>query len=150
MTILESDLTLKEGQAREDYWRQWYERHGYTILNRSATGIGRGSIGAIGRGKWNRRTCREEALKYKSASEFEANSSGAYAAALRNGWLKDYTWFAILHKGWDEQTCYTEAHKYKTRWEFCKGCRGAYLKSLKTGWINDYTWLKCRQKLRHN
>ena len=145
MTILESDLTLEEGLEREDYWRKWYEQHGYTMLNRIATGVGKGSLGAIGQGKWNRRTCREEALKYKSASEFEVNSSGAYAAALRNGWLKDYTWFAVLKKGWDKETCLKEAKKYKTRGDFCNGCNGAYIKSLKEGWIDEFTWLHSRQ-----
>ncbi len=145
MMILEPELTLEEGQAREDYWRKWYEQHGYTMLNRSATGIGKGSLGAIGQGKWNRKTCRKEALKYKSASEFEANSSGAYAAALRNGWIKDYPWFAILKKDWNKQTCHEEAKKYQTRWEFFNGSRGAYIKALRTGWINEYTWLKTRQ-----
>ena len=146
MTILESNLTLEEGQAREDYWRRWYSEQGYTMLNRIATGIGKGSLGAIGQGKWNRRTCKEEALKYKSSSEFETGSSGAYAAALRNGWLKDYIWFAVLQQEWDEQTCYIEARKYKTRGEFSKGCNGAYVKALKTGWINDYTWLSSRKQ----
>ena len=147
MTILESNLTLEEGQAREDYWRKWYKKHGYTMLNRIATGIGKGSLGAIGQGKWNRRTCREEALKYKTATEFEKNSSGAYAAALRNNWLKDYTWFAVLLHNWDKQTCYNEAKKYCTRGDFYKGCRGAYIKALKTGWIEEYTWLKSRQNV---
>ena len=147
MTILESNLTLEEGQAREDYWRKWYEKHGYTMLNRIATGIGKGSLGAIGQGKWNRRTCREEALKYKTATEFEKNSSGAYAAALRNDWLKEYTWFAVLKHEWDKQTCYNEARKYHSRGEFQKGCNGAYIKALKTGWIEEYTWLKSRQKV---
>ena len=146
MTILESNLTLEEGQAREDYWRKWYEKHGYTMLNRIATGIGKGSLGAIGQGKWNRRTCREEALKYKTATEFEKNSSGAYAAALRNDWLKEYTWF-MIRNNWDKQTCYNEAKKYKTRGDFCKGCRGAYIKSLNEGWIEEYTWLKSRQNV---
>lgn len=147
MTILESNLTLEEGQDREDYWRKWYEQKGYTMLNRSATGIGKGSLGTIGQGKWTRKTCREEALKYNTATEFEKNSSGAYAAALRNGWLKDYIWFTILHKKWDKETCYNEAKKYNTRFEFFNGCRGAYIKSLKTGWIKDYAWLKSRQNV---
>ena len=145
MTILESDLTLEEGLEREDYWRNWYEQHGYTMLNRIATGVGKGSLGAIGQGKWNRRTCREEALKYKSASEFEVNSSGAYAAALRNGWLKEYTWFAVLKKEWDKETCLKEAKKYKTRGDFRNECNGAYIKSLKKGWIDEFTWLHSRQ-----
>ena len=145
MQILESSLTLEEGQAREDFWRKWYEQQGYTMLNRIATGVGKGSLGAIGHGKWNRKTCREEAMKYKSASEFEVKSSGAYAAALRNGWLKDYSWFAVLKQEWDKQTCFTEAKKYKTRVDFFNGSRGAYIKALKTGWIDEYTWLHSRQ-----
>ena len=70
MTILETNLTLEEGLDREDYWRRWYEQQGYTMLNRLATGIGKGSLGAIGQGKWNRKSCYEEAKKYKSATEF--------------------------------------------------------------------------------
>lgn len=145
MQILESNLTLEEGQAREDYWRNWYEQQGYTMLNRIATGVGKGSLGAIGQGKWNKRTCYEEAKKYKTSSEFEYGSSGAYSAARINGWLNDYTWFAVLKQEWNEQTCFNEAKKYKTRGEFYKGSRGAYMKALKTGWINEYTWLSSRQ-----
>ena len=145
MKIIETNLTLEEGQDREDYWRKWFEQQGYTMLNRIATGKGKGSLGGISHGKWNRKTCREEALKYNSASEFEVNSSGAYAAALRNGWLKDYSWFAVLKREWDKETCLKEAQKYKTRGDFCKGCFGAYNKSLKEGWIDEFTWLRSRQ-----
>ena len=145
MKIIETNLTLEEGLDREDYWRKWYEQQGYTMLNRIATGKGKGSLGGISHGKWNRKTCREEALKYKSSSEFEVNSSGAYAAALRNGWLKDYSWFAVLKREWDKETCLKEAQKYKTRGDFSKGCFGAYNKALKEGWINEFTWLSSRQ-----
>ena len=145
MKIIETNLTLEEGQDREDYWRKWYEQQGYTMLNRVATGKGKGSLGGISHGKWNRRTCREEALKYKSASEFEVNSSGAYAAALRNGWLKEYSWFAVLKREWDKETCIREAKRYKTRGDFFNGCRGAYIKSLREGWIGEFTWLHSRQ-----
>lgn len=145
MKIIETNLTLHEGQDREDYWRKWYESKGYFMLNKIATGIGKGSLGAIGHGKWNRKTCADEAKKYKSLTEFEVNSSGAYAAALRNGWLKDYVWFATLKRYWNEQTCYREAKKCKTRGEFYKKCSGAYIKSLKMGWMNKYTWLLSRQ-----
>lgn len=145
MKILEYNLTLEEGLEREDYWRQWYEQQGYAMLNRGATGIGKGSLGGISHGKWNRKTCREEALKYKSSSEFESGCPSAYSAARINGWLKDYTWFAVLKQEWNEQTCFNEAKKYKTRYDFYNGSRGAYIKALKTGWINKYTWLRSRQ-----
>lgn len=145
MQILESNLTLEEGQAREDYWRKWYEQQGYTMLNRIATGVGKGSLGAIGQGKWNRRTCHKEAKKYKTLTEFEYGSSGAYAAAQRNDWIKDYSWFVVLKQNWSKERCYSEAKKYATRGAFCNGCFGAYKKSLKEGWINEYTWLRSRQ-----
>ena len=145
MKIIESGLTLEEGLDREDFWGKWYEQQGYTMLNRIATGKGKGSLGGISHGKWNRKTCREEALKYKSSSEFEINSSGAYAAALRNGWLKDFSWFVVLKREWDKETCLKEAKSYKTRSAFSKGCRGAYIKSLREGWIDEFTWLRTRQ-----
>lgn len=147
MTILETNLTLEEGLDREDYWRNWYEEHGYTMLNRLATGIGKGSLGAISHGKWNRSSCYREALKYKSASEFEKANGSAYDAARRNDWIKEYTWFDVLWKAkWDRQTCYTEAMKYKTRGEFQKECPGAYNKALREKWLDDYGWMSIRQQ----
>ena len=146
MKIIESNLTLEEGLDREDYWRKWYEQQGYTMLNRLATGIGKGSLGYISHGKWNRKTCFEEAKKYKSASEFGNANGSAYDAARRNGWIKDYTWFDVLwEKKWDKKTCYEEAKKYKTRGEFQNNCRGGYRKAWKMGWLDEYTWLKSRQ-----
>lgn len=147
MKILESNLTLEEGLDREDYWRKWYEQQGYTMLNRLATGIGKGSLGGISHGKWNKKTCFKEAQKYKSAHEFEEANGSAYDAARRNGWVKDYTWFIKLWEPkWDKETCYKEAQKYKTRTEFQKGSAGAYNKALRRGWIEDYDWMPSRQQ----
>ena len=147
MKILESNLTLEEGLDREDFWRRWYEDHGYTMLNRLATGIGKGSLGGISHGKWNKKTCFEEAQKYKSASEFGKANGSAYDAARRNGWIKDYTWFEVLWEPkWDKEACYKEAKKYKTRTEFQKGCASAYKKALERGWIEDYDWMPPRQQ----
>ena len=41
-------------------------------------------------GYWTFKTCMEESKKYKSRSEFQKGSSGAYKVALRNGWLDDF------------------------------------------------------------
>lgn len=147
MKILESNLTLEKGLDREDYWRRWYEDHGYTMLNRLATGIGKGSLGGISHGKWNRKTCYTEAKKYKSASEFEKANGSAYDAARRNGWIKDYTWFDVLWKAkWDKESCYKEAKKYKTRAEFYQNSAGAYKKALEKEWIEEYDWMPSRQQ----
>ncbi len=146
MQIIETNLTLEEGLDREDYWRNWYEQHGYTMLNRLATGIGKGSLGGISHGKWNHKTCFKEAQKYRSASEFEKLSPSAYSASRINGWLSEYVWFDVLWEAkWDEQTCYNEAKKFKSRGAFANGCKGAYKKALEKGWIEDYTWLSSRQ-----
>ena len=148
MKILESNLTLEEGLDREDYWRKWYEKQGYTMLNRSATGIGKGSLGGISHGKWNRKTCYEEAKKYNSASEFERENASAYSAARINGWVKDYTWFDVLwEKKWDKDTCIKEAKKYKTRGEFQKNCKGGYRKAWEMGWLDEFDWLDSRQSV---
>ena len=146
MEILESQLTLKEGQERENYWIEWYRNQGYTILNKATTGIGKGSLGAISKGKWNKKACYREALKYKSSSDLEKGSPGAYGAARRNDWLKDYDWFEKRWEPkWDRETCYAEAKKYNTRGDFKKGCEGAYNKALKERWLKDYEWMPVRQ-----
>ena len=147
MTILETNLTLEEGLDREDYWRNWYEKQGYTMLNRSATGIGKGSLGGISHGKWNRNTCYKEAQKYKSCREFEKANGSAYDAARRNGWIKDYNWFEVLWEPkWDKNSCYQEAKKYKTRGEFMKGSPSAYNIAHRRKWIENYDWLETRIK----
>jgi len=146
MIILESNLTLEEGLDREDFWRKWYEDHGYTMLNRLATGIGKGSLGGISHGKWNRKSCYEEAKKYNSASEFGKANGSAYDAARRNGWIEDYNWFDVLwEKKWDKESCFEEAKKYKTRSEFQKACGGAYNKACRMGWLDNYDWMPSRK-----
>lgn len=42
--------------------------------------------------KWTKEKCYEEAKKYTCKQEFHKGSSGAYTAALNNGWLVEYTW----------------------------------------------------------
>lgn len=41
---------------------------------------------------WTEEKCREEALKYKSSSEFRKGNKSAYKASIRYKWLKDYKW----------------------------------------------------------
>ena len=43
------------------------------------------------KGTWdNKDRCKEEALKYKTKSEFKKFSAGAYSAAYKNGWLDEF------------------------------------------------------------
>ncbi len=94
---------------------------------------------------WNRETCQEEALKYKSRVEFQEKCGSAYVVANKNGWLNDYTWFerpVIHNKKWNSETCLKEARKYNSKAEFRRNCSGAYNVAYKYGWLYDYSWLE--------
>ena len=51
-----------------------------------------GSIGSLGKGKWNYKTCIVEAKKYNTLKDSLNNSKGAYLKALKNKWIADYVW----------------------------------------------------------
>ncbi len=143
MTILESGLTLLEGLDKEDYYRQKYHNEGWNVLNVAKTGRKSGSLGGLGSGKWNYKSCYKEALKYKTLKEFRKKSPSAYNVVCKNGWQDDYVWLkTIPHKAgyWSYEKCYEEAKKYKTRTQFQKGSGSAYDKALKENWLDDYVW----------
>ena len=101
---------------------------------------------SMGRTKWTKDKCYEEAKKYKTRTEFMTKSAGAYASAKRNGWLDDYIWIsARVTKPagyWDKEHCYEEAKKYKSIKEFQRKGKSAYDASKKNGWFDEYDWFK--------
>lgn len=143
MTILESGLTIIEGLDREDYYRNKYQNEGWNVLNIAKTGKKSGSIGGLGSGKWNYKSCYKEAQKYNTLKEFRKNSAATYHVVLKNGWLNDYKWLkTVTNKAnyWTYEMCYKEAQLYKTRTQFQKENRAAYNKALKENWLDDYVW----------
>ena len=149
MKILEADLTLKEGTEKEGYYVEYYRNNGWDVLNRTKTG----GIGLLFRNKWSKRTCREEAKKYKTRGEFAKLCAGAYDVARRNGWLDSYTWFEDLQKPngyWDNyDKCYNAAQGCKNRADFAKRYNRAYVIAKTNGWIKDYVWLN-KKRVAHN
>ena len=91
--IIEDKLTLEESLIKEDFWKNYYKKKGYNILNIAKTGIGSGSIGRIGWGKWYRKSVFEEARKYQTRNEFKKGCKSAYYVAIRKGWLDEMDWF---------------------------------------------------------
>lgn len=93
---------------------------------------------------WNEDTCREEAKKYTSKTEFQKSSGGAYNVSLRNNWIDDYYWFKKIqrkpNKYWNYERCYNEAEKYSSKDEFQKGNASAYNSSKRNNWLDDYDW----------
>jgi predicted GIY-YIG superfamily endonuclease len=97
----------------------------------------------MGKLKWTKDVCFEEAKKYTSRYEFQLKCCGAYTASLHKGWLDNYTWFTSKQKPsgyWNYETCLEEAKKYTTRRDYRRNSGGAYGVSLKNGWLGDYTW----------
>lgn len=142
---LEDNLTIKEGVEKECFWINKYREQGWQVLNKAKGG----SIGGIGKGKtkFTYDICYEQARLCKTRTEFKNCGNNAYRVALRNGWIKDYTWFvdgkivgADKRRKYDYQTCYEEASKYNTITEFEKGSHGACIAARTNGWMKDYTW----------
>lgn len=137
--VLEENLTIREGTNLEEFYVRKYKDEGWQILNIAKTG----SIGALGKDKWTKKACFEEAMKYKTKVSFEKNSASAYGKALKKGWLREYTWLKEGHKPnnyWTYERCYEEAKKYKTRTELQKAPNRAYEAARNHGWLDDYTW----------
>lgn len=97
---------------------------------------------------WNLEKCKQEALKYKTRSEWKLNSGASYNAALRNKWLEECCTHMeeILKPSgyWNLENCKQEALKYKTKkeWKIQSGAsyQAAYLKK----WMK-----KCCSHMEH-
>ena len=149
--ILETDLTLTEGRKQEHRWIEKYQNDGWYIINIAKTGIFTGSIGSLGSGKWTYKTCKAEALKYKSLSEFKKSNGGAYEASRINKWLNDYTWFIDTKRllserlkrdsKWTYEKCYELAQTCKTISEFRGKSSRAYVVAKQQDWVKDYVWI---------
>lgn len=92
--------------------------------------------------RWTYKSCYEEAKKYENRSKFHDNNKGAYNAALRNGWLDDYSWFKPKPPQrptgyWDVfENIKDESKKYKSRHAFHLGNYGAYKAARRNGWLD--------------
>ena len=87
--------------------------------------------------KWTEQLLIDEALKYKSRSEFAKNSGSAYYTSLKRGIL-DYVCNHMDGRFyWTKDILRKEALKYKTRIEFTRCNDRAYRASLKLGILDE-------------
>lgn len=148
MTILESGLSVIDGLDIEDYYRNKYKKEGWNVLNKAKTGIQSGSLGAIGAGKWNCKSCFKLAQQCKCKSEMKEKNQRAYILALTNGWFEDYTWFLTTEElkhqkrpsrvKWTFESCLEESKKYHSKKEFRKKNGSAYTISGRNGWLDEF------------
>ena len=93
-------------------------------------------------GFWTFEKCLVESKKYKSYIEFQSNSSSAYGASLKNGWLKTIQLnFNDIKKPngyWTFELCKNESKKYKNKRQFSIGSSGAHDASYKNKWLDIF------------
>jgi len=95
--------------------------------------------------KWTYETIKEEALKYKTRTEFRKNAAQAISIAIKNNWIDEFDWFvdgnkleAERRKKWTYETTKSEALKYKSRWDFGKNNEAAYKVALNNKWLDEF------------
>ena len=90
---------------------------------------------------WNKELCLEEALKYKTRTEFIKNSKGAFAFAKKHGWLDDMYFHMNKVKNpngfWSKKICLDEALKYKTRKELQLNNSACYSAIKNNKWAKE-------------
>jgi hypothetical protein len=89
---------------------------------------------------WTKEKCKEEALKYKTKTDFTKNNSGVYSIVCKNKWIDDVCGHMIVrpNKIWTYDKCKKESLKYKTRMDYCKNSRGSYNVSYRNKWLDEF------------
>jgi predicted GIY-YIG superfamily endonuclease len=87
-------------------------------------------------GYWTFETCKEEALKYDSKSEFRKSASNCWNISRINMWLDDICKH-MINKTYTFDECKEEALKYNSKTEFNKESRKIYNFSKKNNWLDD-------------
>jgi predicted GIY-YIG superfamily endonuclease len=88
---------------------------------------------------WTKEKCQEEALKYKTKTDFRINCTQAYGSSIRNKWIYEVCSHMRKNKSyiWTKEFCQEESLNFASRNEFKNKSRYIYQISLKNGWIND-------------
>lgn len=93
------------------------------------------------KGFWTLEKCKEEALKYKSKSEWKNNSAHSFDAAQRKGWIEECSKHmkTLWEKKWDYESCKAEALKYKTKSEWNKNSPSSANAARNNKWYEELT-----------
>lgn len=136
--ILEEGLNAEESQRQEDYWRQKYIQDGWNCLNKAATGVGKGSLGASL--KWTYETCKEEAKKYDCRYHMRLRCPAAYWPSVRNCWITEF----FPQKRKKDDKWWEDLEHVKEAAAQCSGARdmvkkfgGAYNVARRNGWLKE-------------
>lgn len=91
-------------------------------------------------GYWTLELCKQDALKYKTRTDWY-NGSSAYYAACKNDWMdqccQHMTNGRNLNNHWTLEECQKDALKYNSRVEWEKGKYSGYRFAIKNGWLEE-------------
>jgi hypothetical protein len=91
--------------------------------------------------KWNLDACKINALKYKTRTEWQKKSSGAYDSAYSNGWLNECTQHMVellKPKGyWSLERCIEDAKKYTHIAEWRINSSSGYSTTKRNKWLKE-------------
>ncbi len=89
---------------------------------------------------WTLELCKQDALKYKTRTEWSQNSTG-YNAACNKNWLNECCIHMLSkqkpNRFWTLETCKQDALKYTTQKEWRKNSGGAVSAAQKNGWMDE-------------
>jgi len=113
-----------------------YKNNNWVLLNKNKSGgLGYGSK------KWTIKTITEEALKYKTRSEFKKKSVGAYNSAIKFRIMDEICLHMntkkIIH--WTKELAHKEALKYDNFADFFKYSIKTYRVAYKLGYLSEIT-----------
>lgn len=95
------------------------------------------------RGYWDKEKCIEEALKYKTRTQFLRNNKPCYNSALKNGWIDECAAHMVENQKpmgyWDKERCIEHAKQFSTVTEWLKANSTPCANARKNGWYEEAT-----------
>jgi predicted GIY-YIG superfamily endonuclease len=92
-------------------------------------------------GYWTKERCHQEALKYKTKSEFKNANDWVYKLVLKNKWMDEFSTHMTVSrrfkKYWTKELCVEIAKACSSKEEFIKKYAGAYYRAVKEGWVDE-------------
>lgn len=95
------------------------------------------------RGYWDKEKCIEEALKYKTRTQFLRNNKPCYNSALKNGWIDECATHMVENQKpmgyWNKERCIEHAKQFSTVTEWLKNNSTSCANARKNGWFEEAT-----------
>jgi predicted GIY-YIG superfamily endonuclease len=135
-------IDASDAQKMEECTIDLYKQKGWVLLNKAKAG----SLGMCKR-VWTKDKVQHEANKYKRRIDFQNQSSKAYNAALRNGWLDevcDHMEKTFIE--WTYDKAFEIAKEYGRLTDFQKNSPKAYGAAQRNGWLDQITSHMEKQK----